>query len=56
MRTSEIVRALEAGLITATEAVEQAMADSLDDLYERAASETPTWGRAADQARLPLRR
>jgi hypothetical protein len=56
MRTSEIVRALEAGLITTAEAVEQALVGSLDDLYEKAASETPNWGRAADQMRAPLRR
>lgn len=52
MSTSETLDAFEEGLITEQEAVEQAMVDDVDALYERAAVEridgiTATMRRAA---------
>ncbi|WP_156421404.1 hypothetical protein [Aureimonas sp. AU40] len=42
MTASDIVTALEAGLITENEAMEQAMVDRLADLYEHQSS-SPRW-------------
>lgn len=44
MNASDIVKALENGLITAHEALEQAQVDTVDALYERA-SYARQWSR-----------
>lgn len=40
MTASETLRAFESNLITKAEAIEQAMCECIDDVYERAASES----------------
>lgn len=43
MSVSDIVDALESGLITENEAAEQAMVDTVDDLYRRRAAGGGAW-------------
>lgn len=52
MTASEIVTAYEAGIITKNEATEQALVDTLDDLYSRLSTERPdrSRGRRAESA------
>jgi len=51
MTASDIVTALEAGLITENEAIEQGMVDRLSDLYQTPSSSSRWRSQRADDTR-----